>query len=491
MDPPPPYTEISNDSIPASEEVQPAAHGLSGAALGRDSGIAENLYSLLLSSSEYFDSRPLTNPHPGETSTFFMSFDPNARRQDIHPPLSEQALLEKDVTVQDWFTFINHLYPQDTEGEIAQRSPRDEAAMPEKKTRQDPSISRKPLPASARSISQSSTGQLHNLRDRDKAIDAVITHWNEGFFIPRGLQILRGRSRSASTVGNKRVVEGDQVTDRVPRAMEILKNQGYVRPSSSSSSNAPEAACGTAAEAIFPTRRVSEDSPLPSTDNEAHHDWTTPVRASFSDRIQQHLNAEPDVGSSACPMSKGKASKFSIRPKEDKSFPPGTHPQAIALYKAVSRGDKSITKVLLQSGVSPNVSDTSGASALYRSVARGDSSNVKLLIEHPTNPNTKTTAGDFPLYRAVSRGDSSVVRYLLMLSIDVDAKNAKGKTSLVKAVQRGDSSIVKMLLDRDADISIECNGSTALSLAAEKGQSKIAKLILKSQERVKQPPWAG
>ena len=491
MDPPPPYTEISNASIPVSEEVQTAALGLAGATSGQNDGVGENLYALLQSSNEYFDSRPLANPQPGEITTCCMSFDPRARRQDIHFPLPERALLEKDITVQDWFTFVNHLYPQNAEGGMVQRSAKDEAAMPEKKTRQDSSISRKPLPASARSISQSSSGQLQNSREQDKAIDAVLKHWNEGFFIPRGLQILRERSRCASNVGYTSGVEGDQVTDRVARAMEILKNQGYVRPDSSSSNNAPEAACSTGAEASFPTRRISEDSPLPSTDNEIHHDRNTPVRAGISDRIQQHLNAELDIGASACPMSKGKSSKLSIRLKEDKSFPPGTHPQAIALYKAVSKGDKTMTKVLLQSGVSPNANDMSGASALYRSVSRGDSSIVKLLIEHPTDPNTITTTGDFPLYRAVSRGDSSVVRYLLMLSIDVNAKNAKGKTSLVKAVQRGDSSIVKMLLDRDADINIECNGLTALSLAAEKGQSKIAKLILKSQERVTQPPWAS
>ena len=491
MDPPPPYTEISHDSIPVPEEVQPAAHGHPGATSRENAGVAENLYSLLQSSNEYFDSRPLTNRQPGGTTTCCMNFDPKSRRQDIHFPLPEQALLEKDVTVQDWFTFINHLYPQNAEGPVTRRSAREEAAMPDKKTRQDSPISRKPLPSSARLISQSSSGQSHNSRERDKAIDAVIAHWNECFFIPRGLQILRERSRSASTVGDIRGVEGDQVTDRVARAMEILKHPGYVRPSSSASNNAPEAACSIGAEAIFPTRRVSEDSPLPSANNEAHHDRTMPVRADISNRSQQHVNSEPDIGLSACSMSKGKASKLSIRPKEDKNFPPGTHPQAIALYKAVSRGDKSMTKVLLQSGASPNVSDMTGASALYRSVARGDSSIVKLLIEHPTNPNTITTTGDFPLYRAVSRGDSSVVRYLLMLSIDIDARNAKGKTSLVKAVQKGDSSIVKMLLDRDADISIECNGLTALSLAAEKGQSKIAKLILKSQERVTQPPWAS
>lgn len=492
MDPPPPYTEISNDSVPVSEEVQPAAHGLSGTTLlGRDGGITENLYSLLQSSNEYFDSRPLTNSQPGETTTCSMRFDPNARRQDIHFPLPEQALLEKDVTVQDWFTFINHLYPHKAEGQVAPRSAKDEAEMPEKGARQDSSISRKPLPASARPMNQSSSGQLHSSRERSTAIDAVIAHWNESFFLPRGLHILRERSRSASTVGEISGVEGNQVADRVARAMEILKYQGYVRPSSASSNNAPEAACSTGAEAIFPTRRASEDSPLPSTDNAAHHDRTTPVMAGISNRIQQQVNAEPDIGASACSVSKGKASKLSIRSKEDKNFPPGTHPQAIALYKAVSRGDKSMTKVLLQSGVSPNVSDMSGASALYRGIARGDSSIVKLLIEHPTNPNTITTTGDFPLYRAVSRGDSSVVRYLLMLSIDIDARNAKGKTSLVKAVQRGDSSIVKMLLDRDANINIECNGLTALSLAAEKGQSKIAKLILKSQERITQPPWAS
>ena len=491
MDPPPPYTEISNDSIPVSEEVQPAAHGIPGPALSRDGGIAESLYSLLQSSNDYFDSRPLTNPQPAETMTCRMSFDPNARRQDIHFPLPEQALLEKDVTVQDWFTFINHLYPHKAEDQIAPTSAKDEAEMPEKKARQDPSISRKPLPTSARSINQPSNGRLHSSRERDTIIDTVITHWNEGFFILRGLHILRQISHSASTVGKVSDAEGDQVADRVVRAMEILKYQGYLRPPSSASNNAPEAACSTGVEAIFPTRRASEDSPLPSSNCEVRHDWTASVMAGSSDRVQQHGNAEPDIGASACSGSKGKASKLSIRSKEDKSFPAGTHPQAIALYKAVSRGDKSMTKILLQSGVSPNVSDMSGASALYRSVARGDSSIVKFLIEYPTNPNTITTTGDFPLYRAVSRGDSSVVRYLLMLSIDIDAKNAKGKTSLVKAVQRGDSSIVKMLLDRDADISIECNGLTALSLAAEKGQSKIAKLILKSQEKVTQPPWAS
>lgn len=501
--PPPPYSEIAEEPTAVSGSITTVHDERSSTTSSVASDLPDNLYSLQHSANEYFSSRPLTTFQPAAIRTCCMNLDPQAQRQDIHFPLPESALLASDVTVQDWFTFINHLYPQNASSSPAPRSAREEAALPEKRPRHDPSIfiSRKPLPSSARPMSQSSSKSVQEITERNRAIDAVIRQWNEGFFLPRGLQIERERPRITSTAGGSSSAVGSDFADRVARGIEnSYSRQRYAKACSPSNpANAPEAIPGAAPEAIYPTRRASEDAPSLITEintGSANH----PNRCSFT-RSQQPVHPEPittttNSAFSSTTTSNSNSSNFTPsliphRPKAAANFLPGTTPQEIALYKAITKGDKRMTKLLLQNGVSPAITDTSGVSALHRAVTRGDSSIVKLLIEQPIDPNMRTAEGDTPLYRAVERGDASIVRYLLMLSTtDVEARNGKGKTPLIKAVQRGDAAVVEMLLEREADIGAECNGVTALSLAAEKGQSKIAKLMLRSQERVREPPWA-
>ena len=458
----------------------------------QDGGLSEIIHSLRLSSNEYFDSRPLPPdlPRSEDTATFCINLDLRSQRQEIDPPLPEKALLQNDITAQDWYTFVNHLYPQNFRGGHFQDSVNVSGPGSEKRPRNNSSIARKPLPESASSANRTPSGQAREINDRITVTDAVIKHWNAAFFLPRSVQIIREESSTAPNTSEPGGGLDEHLAARVQQGVKAILDQRYVRQPSPSDM-APEAAHSIEPEAVFPTRSTSEDAPNPVAESGVPQ--VTPKQSRETIGSEKVTTADLSANIPTSNRSRGPLSKLSLRPKakEDANFPTGTHPQEIALYKAISKGDKTMTKVLLQSGVSPDVSDISGASALYRSVCRGDSSIVKLLIDLSIDPNTRTVDGDTPLYRAVSRGDSSVVRYLLMIKTDVNMKNANGKTPLVKAVQRGDSSIVQMLLDRDADFSIDCNGMTALSLAASKGDSKIAKLMLKYHERVKQPPWAG
>lgn len=157
--------------------------------------------------------------------------------------------------MQDWFTFINHLYPQNASSPRAPRSAREGAALPEKRSSHGSSmsISRNPLPTSARSLSHSSSTsvQVQEMSERNRVIDAVIRKFNEGFFLPRGLQIERERSRSLSTAGNGSSVGSREIADRVARGIEIFYSQRFTRsPSSSKPSQSPRSLPPPPAESL-------------------------------------------------------------------------------------------------------------------------------------------------------------------------------------------------------------------------------------------------
>ncbi len=119
------------------------------------------------------------------------------------------------------------------------------------------------------------------------------------------------------------------------------------------------------------------------------------------------------------------------------------------IWQAALDGDYSRVKKLLDKGVSPDITDSSGYTALHYAARAGNVEVVKLLFEFKANPNPRTASGrDCPLHRSAYQGHENATRLLLENGADPLLQNADGQTALHKAVERKRDSVVNLLLNK-------------------------------------------
>ncbi|CZS98494.1 hypothetical protein WAI453_005768 [Rhynchosporium graminicola] len=221
MDPPPPYSVSDSTAgtsphpilTPASSQAanaSVAARPLPSTASSIDETVYTPLYSPATSiqknsvfseehehvtssaAEAFFDSRPARRTNPtAALKPIKISVTHRSEPKDIpFPP----GLGHKDVSELDWLTFVNYLLPDHAAGvnnDVADRKLKAELV--------DERMYRLTLGKDSRSMTdlREVEAQLDPLRqplahpdaDISHRLEATISEWNEGFFIPRGLQI--------------------------------------------------------------------------------------------------------------------------------------------------------------------------------------------------------------------------------------------------------------------------------------------------------------
>ena len=165
LPPPPPYTEVADESDSANQPVQASLRGgYIRPSLPSEMPSDENSPS---SAITYFEDRD--EPDLDRSGMFLSSieytikFDDGTTRNDLTFPHPIEAYIARDVNSLDWSTFVNFLFP--THDDV-----RDEKFGNEKGPQRH-SFAEKDTPAR---------------RDR---ILAVVAEWNANFFNPRRIQI--------------------------------------------------------------------------------------------------------------------------------------------------------------------------------------------------------------------------------------------------------------------------------------------------------------
>ncbi|KAI0189633.1 hypothetical protein EV127DRAFT_106483 [Xylaria flabelliformis] len=126
------------------------------------------------SAQAYFDSRPPNRP-PGLSITIDLEITPGATPSDFPYP---KRALDRDITEQDWQTFINYLIPE----HVA----RVNSHIVDRKLRATETAQ----PSANDDIAEAQLAPLKssaNVSPQD--IEAVTREWNVGFFEPRGVTI--------------------------------------------------------------------------------------------------------------------------------------------------------------------------------------------------------------------------------------------------------------------------------------------------------------
>ena len=149
---PPPYTPSS----PISEQAPnfPIGTGLRGG----DAHLPSRPDAVHFhSAAAYLQERPCTIQYPSYILNHTLLFPPNATRDDLPFPQPQDQYQSRDVSMEDWDTFVNYLLPTDVDS----AGGKGRLGRPRSKD---------------------------TLRDRE-VVEAVLAEWHEGFFGPRGIQI--------------------------------------------------------------------------------------------------------------------------------------------------------------------------------------------------------------------------------------------------------------------------------------------------------------
>jgi ankyrin repeat protein len=173
-----------------------------------------------------------------------------------------------------------------------------------------------------------------------------------------------------------------------------------------------------------------------------------------------------------------------------------------ALLEAVIEGHTSMVQSLLAKGADINMqSGETGATALMVAASKGDEAMIKLFLNKGADPNIRDAHGEtaldyaqserhraiiqpfmsreYHLMSAVVKGDSKAVKDLIAAGANVNAGYKNGVTVLIEAAKRGNAEIVKILIDAGANVTGKDGfGFTALIRATEKGSAEIVKALI-------------
>ncbi|KAI0450288.1 hypothetical protein F5B21DRAFT_441413 [Xylaria acuta] len=128
------------------------------------------------SAQAYFDSRPPNRP-PGPNITIALEITADAAPSDFPYP---KRALDRDITEQDWQTFINYLIPE--------HAARANSHIVDRKLQ----VAGDSQPSAGDDIAEAQLAPLKsstNVPVSPQNVEAVTREWNHGFFEPRGVTI--------------------------------------------------------------------------------------------------------------------------------------------------------------------------------------------------------------------------------------------------------------------------------------------------------------
>ncbi|KAL9596541.1 MAG: hypothetical protein Q9219_005719 [cf. Caloplaca sp. 3 TL-2023] len=451
--PPPPYS--LHDPSPSSPTTTP------------NTAPCDNPH---VSGAAYFEMRPPTRPSPAGTLPCHIAVLPDATATHLPMPEPNRILVDRDVDSHDWITFVNHLLPDlpyhptaksnacqgksvDTKGGFGRVEPEQEAL--------------------ASSVTES---------ERQRKVKAVVEEWNQGFFLPRGIQI----------------VARVEVTPRSDRLSHPASSELVVDGKSRRKRNQNKEP-GLALYHAIKKQDLSTCEALlnAGADPNARQSWKTPAVVEAVNRgnlkiLNMLLDYELDINANAPgegaalynAVAKGKADtvKALLRYGADPNKrPTGEQP---LLYKAASKQYDEIVALLLQYNINIDDASVGEKTALHMVANKGNLELVEKLLAAGAKPDLRPCGSETALFDSAKKSHFEICQSLLVNGADVDAKTMGGNTALWHLVGDKDERLVRLLLDHGADINAKAwGGESVIERAVRKGRTDMVQLLLQYAQR--------
>lgn len=157
-----------------------------------------------------------------------------------------------------------------------------------------------------------------------------------------------------------------------------------------------------------------------------------------------------------------------------------------SFIEPAEKGNTEVVRLLLATGMDPNVRDRHGNTALIAAAANGHTDVVGVPINGEANVNALSESNETALVAAASFGNLCIVRALLDRGANPNVKTDNGLTALIVAAGNNHIEVVEALLAADADINARSNeGMTALDFAVQSGNEKLIQLLKKATSQNK------
>lgn len=282
-------------------------------------------------------------------------------------------------------------------------------------------------------------------RLRRVRIEAVSSQWNEGFFAPRGLQIIINVNGSTTTgptdpIAPRRTVSNVLQKRPPPEAEETLLHQLVGKSKKSQVKQLLD--------------KGGED--LEALNKKIETCLFRAVAKGDKDIVQLLLEYGAD------PMAR----------------PPGAESP---LHIACSNDKKTIVKYLVDTKrVDIDEPNARGETPLYAAVLRRQKDCIDVMLDAGANPNTRPLGQDSMLSIAVANDAKAAVRSIVKTGrARIDELNGKGETPLYVAVGRRQKDCIECLLDAGANPNATPIGKdTMLHIAVSNDAKSIAKMLL-------------
>ncbi|XP_049936452.1 potassium channel AKT1-like isoform X2 [Nymphaea colorata] len=157
---------------------------------------------------------------------------------------------------------------------------------------------------------------------------------------------------------------------------------------------------------------------------------------------------------------------------------------------AAQRGDDSLLKQLLQSGLDPNEADISGKTALHIAAADGNEKCVQVLIDHNADVNIRDLDGSVPLWESIVSGHDAVSKLLFENGANLQPGDMANFACV--AAERSSIQMLKDIVHYGGDVTIaRSNGTTALHVAVCEGNVDAVKFLVDHGADIKKPDQQG
>ena len=114
-----------------------------------------------------------------------------------------------------------------------------------------------------------------------------------------------------------------------------------------------------------------------------------------------------------------------------------------------------VTKLLVDFGCDPNLTDMHGSSALYEAARNGHEFTMSELLKHGAELCMSESLAASVLCQAVYDGDVPLLSRLLKAKINVNAADYDKRTAAHISAAEGNVAALKTLLEADADLTLK------------------------------------
>jgi len=149
------------------------------------------------------------------------------------------------------------------------------------------------------------------------------------------------------------------------------------------------------------------------------------------------------------------------------------------LHRAVEKGMKEVTAMLLRMGARPNARSTTGETPLHLAALHADPLFAELLLSAGADVKVRNEHGESALHWAALSGNPETTRRLLAAKgSDANLPDQKGNLALHGAADGGHDGVVRLLLPRTSEPRTKnSQGLTPGDVARDRGYGDLAKLL--------------